>query len=85
MDELDIRKQVYFNDVIMRKVVSFVNNVKDRQNLELVSITMNDLSSRVPYISFNNDNSILDIYFTVYFFYILILFFLTRRRVDSFW
>ncbi|VDK87553.1 unnamed protein product [Litomosoides sigmodontis] len=64
MDELDIGKQVYFNDVIMRKVVSFVNNVRDRQNLELVSVTMNDLSSRVPYISFDNDNSILDIYFT---------------------
>ncbi|KAL3986208.1 hypothetical protein ACH3XW_41795 [Acanthocheilonema viteae] len=64
MDEWDIGRQVYFNDVIMRKVISFVNDVKHRQNLELVSITMKDLSSRVPYISYNNDNSILDIYFT---------------------
>ncbi|VDN87598.1 unnamed protein product [Brugia pahangi] len=63
-DEWDIGKQVYFNDVIMRKVVSFVNDIKDRQNLELSSIAMNDLSSRVPYISYNNDNSILDMYFT---------------------
>uniref|UniRef100_A0A1I8EPE5 F-box domain-containing protein n=1 Tax=Wuchereria bancrofti TaxID=6293 RepID=A0A1I8EPE5_WUCBA len=63
-EEWDIGKQVYFNDVIMRKVVSFVNDIKDRQNLELSSITMNDLSSRVPYISYNNDNSILDMYFT---------------------
>ncbi|VDM99945.1 unnamed protein product [Onchocerca ochengi] len=69
-DEWDARKQVYFNDVIMRQVVSFVNDIKDRQNLELSSIIMNDLSSRVPYISYNNDNSTLDMYFTVnmYFF-----------------
>uniref|UniRef100_A0A0R3RV96 F-box domain-containing protein n=1 Tax=Elaeophora elaphi TaxID=1147741 RepID=A0A0R3RV96_9BILA len=64
MDEWDIVKQVYFNELIMRKVVSFVSDVRDRQNLELASIIMNDLSSRVPYISYNNDNSILDLYFT---------------------
>ncbi|MCP9260669.1 hypothetical protein DINM_003890 [Dirofilaria immitis] len=63
-DEWDAGKQVYFNDVIMRQVVSFVNDIKDRQNLELCSIIMNDLSSRVPYISYDNDNSVLDMYFT---------------------
>lgn len=66
MDEWDIRKKVYLNDVVMRKVVSFVSNIKDRQNLELVSIIMNSLSWRAPYISYNNDNSTLDIYFAVY-------------------
>lgn len=70
-DEWDIGKQVYFNDVIMRKVVSFVSDIKDRQNLELSSIIMNELSSRVPYISYNSDNSILDMYFTVYSFVML--------------
>ncbi|VDP16183.1 unnamed protein product [Onchocerca flexuosa] len=63
-DEWDAGKQVYFNDVIMRQVVSFVNDIKDRQNLELSSIIMNDISSRVPYISYNNDNSTLDMCFT---------------------
>uniref|UniRef100_A0A915PKB3 FBD domain-containing protein n=1 Tax=Setaria digitata TaxID=48799 RepID=A0A915PKB3_9BILA len=48
----------------MRSVVSFVNNIRDRQSLELSSRIMNNLSLRVPYISYNNDNGVLDMYFT---------------------
>ncbi|VDM97635.1 unnamed protein product [Thelazia callipaeda] len=63
-DEWTPEQQVYHNDVIMRKVVAFVSNIKDRRNLELSSRFFHNISKRVPFIDCGNSNTVLELVFT---------------------
>ncbi|VDN42430.1 unnamed protein product, partial [Gongylonema pulchrum] len=64
-NKLTSAEQVYHNDLIMRKVIGYVNNVKDRHNVELASRYLRDLSKKVPFISTGGNNVILDMEFNI--------------------
>lgn len=64
-DLTDLKEDVYYNDYIMERIISFVPNIKDRVNIELCSKRMQYLSMRSPYSSYCLDNSVLDINYTM--------------------
>ncbi|KHN81744.1 hypothetical protein Tcan_07185 [Toxocara canis] len=60
-----LKDQVYYNDYIMERIISFVPSIKDRVNIELCSKRMQRLSMRSPYSGFCLNNSVLDINYTM--------------------